>query len=80
MTRLSSAGVCTRLCACKKKKKVNKKDNMETDTKMRTCENLIDKYFKTCLNFLNLYILSSPHRPFLKINVDKNTRHLFIQF
>ena len=34
---------------------------MEIDTEMGTCETPIDKYFKTCLNFRNLYILNSPH-------------------
>ena len=60
MTRLSSAGVCTRLCACKKTtNQTKKKDNMEIDTEIGTCETLIDKYFKTCLNFGNLYILNT---------------------
>lgn len=43
---------------------------MEIDTEMGTCETLIEKYFKTCVNFGNLYILNSPHLLFLKRHVD----------
>jgi hypothetical protein len=63
MTRLSSAGVCTRLCAGKKTTtNSTKKDNIEIDTEMHKWE-------------LVKLLLTN-----ISKHVDKNPRHIFIQF